>query len=123
MVSACAIMSYSILMHAIVRLVPGGHAFSVHNVHVSRSFGGAFCSIEQHAHSSCGNWQTTICEPSVAADTDMLLHACMHSTTILVAMMQCWCHAMQMSCCVHELPVQCITTTLVEHLTLVRPTK
>lgn len=29
----------------------------------------------------------------------------------LVAMMQCWCLAMQMTCCIHELPVERTTTT------------
>jgi len=35
MVSACAIMSYSILLHAMLRVASGGLAFRVHNVHVS----------------------------------------------------------------------------------------
>ena len=72
MVSACAVMSHSIWLHAIVSVASGGLAFQVHNVHVSWSSKGAFCSTVQHAQSSWGNWQTRIREPSVAANTDML---------------------------------------------------
>ena len=72
MVSACATMSYNKLLHAIVTVGSGGLALQVHNVYVSWSFGGAFCSTGQQAQSSCGNRQITIREPSVVADTDML---------------------------------------------------
>ncbi len=43
MVSTCAVMSYSKLLHAMLRVASGGLAFQVHNVHVSLSFEGAFC--------------------------------------------------------------------------------
>ena len=76
MVSACAIVSYSVMLHAIVRVGSGGLAFQVHNVHVSCCFEGAFCSTVQYAQSSWGNWQTMIREPWLQTLTCCNMHAC-----------------------------------------------